>query len=189
MGTKGSRFFSSYLVFTPPADSKDSLHQICVLRVLFFRIMSSGIKISQEIKDIYERINVNSKKKPSLRYAVFKFNDANDQIVLDKEVTPEEAPDYDQVVQELPPNDVRYLAYDVKFVTSKETQQTNRKVILVNWHPDTAPVKRKMLVSSTFNTLRTSLGNTKDYLEGDDLSEIDSTAAVSKLGGVSYVNN
>jgi len=143
--------------------------------------MSSGIKITDELKTIYSRINENTKNKPALRYAVFKFSDKNDAVVVEKQVEVGQDESYEDVVNSLPLDDVRYMAYDLQFMSS--TNQPRRKVILVNWHPESAPIKRKMLVSSTFGTIKNAFNNRQDYIEGEELSEICLEVACDKLGG------
>lgn len=143
--------------------------------------MASGIKITDEMKEIYNRINVNSKIKPALRYAIFKFSDKSDAVVCEKQVEPASAESYQEVVSSLPQNDVRYMAYDLQILSS--TGMAKRKVILVSWHPEGAPVKRKMLVSSTFSVVKNAFNNRQDYIEGEELSEISLDVACEKLGG------
>lgn len=143
--------------------------------------MASGIKVSDELKEIYNRINMNARIKPALRYALFQFSEKNDAIICEKQVEPQDAESYEDVVSALPHNDVRYMAYDLEIMSS--TGIPKRKVILVSWHPENAPIKRKMLVSSTFSVVKNAFNNRQDYIEGEELSEICLEVACEKLGG------
>jgi cofilin len=54
------------------------------------------------------------KLKKNIRYAIYKLNDNNTEIIVDKSV-PEG--DYDSFVATLPPNDCRYAVYDFLYDT------------------------------------------------------------------------
>jgi len=149
----------------------------------------SGIKISDHIKNTFDKINENYRKKTAdekapLRYAVFKFNDADTEIIVHEEVEPKQALDYKSLIDTLPPNDVRYLAYDFQFKNPQG--QPRRKVILISWVPETSTIKRKMLASSTFNALKNAVNMRKDYIEADELPDISESIVAEKLGGTVY---
>ncbi|RUS77865.1 hypothetical protein EGW08_014378 [Elysia chlorotica] len=145
--------------------------------------MASGVKVVDDVKLAFSNVSINSssKKKEKLKYGIFKFSEDATQIVVDSTGKKGESEnwEYDKLVQNLPANDVRYVAYDFEFLKMDGTP--NSKVILVSWCPETSPIKKKMLAASSFNSLKTALGNPDKYLEGDCLSEVDTKAVLDKL--------
>jgi len=147
----------------------------------------SGIKVTDDIKNMFEAINERYKQKSPkdpkgpLRYAIFKFNDQNNEIIAVEAVEPEGAMSYSEVIETLPSNDVRYLAYDYQYMNKQN--MPNRKVILISWAPEGSTIKRKMLAASTLNTLKSSFGVSKDYIEASEASEVVEELVAEKLGG------
>jgi len=146
----------------------------------------SGIKITDEVKTIFQQINMRYRKKSPeekapLRYALFKFNEKNDAIVVSEAVEPTDAMDYTDLINTLPTNDVRYLAYDYEYMSKQN--QPNRKVILISWIPEGSTIKRKMLAASTFNILKSAVGVSKDYIEAGELADVLDSEVADKLGG------
>nr|AAZ57196.1 cofilin [Aplysia kurodai] len=143
--------------------------------------MSSGIKIADTVKEVYNRISMNSVKQTKLKYGVFKFADDGASIVVETTATNADAMSYDDLVSGLPKDDVRYIAYDFDFL-SKDNVKTS-EIVLVSWAPEKSPIKRKMMCASTFNALKSALSVSKNVLQGDSFDEVDSVAALEKVGG------
>lgn len=124
-----------------------------------------------------------SAKQSKLKYAIFKFSDDVKQIILDdaREETPDDDNDYDSLAQNLPTDDVRYLAYDMCYCNKDGTEKSD--IVFVSWHPQGAPIKKKMLCASSFAALKGALSVSRNVLEGEDLTEISSDACLEKLGG------
>jgi len=138
----------------------------------------SGVKLTEECQKTYQSIQ----KDKSHRYAIFKIADG--QICLDKvaprENTWEQFQD-DIQVKDGENDDCRYAVYDYDYVQQAEgTEASYRsKLFLMSWCPDTAKIKKKMIYSSSFDTLKKAFvgvhkviqsndvdGLEKDYIEG-----------------------
>merc|ERR1712117_527351 len=138
----------------------------------------SGVKLTEECQKTYQSIQ----KDKSHRYAIFKIADG--QICLDKtaprESTWEQFQD-DIQVKDGENDDCRYAVYDYDYVQQAEgTEASYRsKLFLMSWCPDTAKIKKKMIYSSSFDTLKKAFvgvhkviqsndvdGLEKDYIEG-----------------------
>jgi len=145
----------------------------------------SGIKISDEIKGVYEKIKMNSK--PKAVYAVIKFNDNKDGLLVDEQGIDEGngVKSYNDVISGLPSNDVRYIFYDFPFIT-KMSDQASSKLLCISWHPLGSTVKQKMLCASTYSALKSACKiGANESLEGDDASDIDVDTVLKKIGGKS----
>jgi len=146
----------------------------------------SGIKISDAVRDTYTSIHQKNSK-PKYRYAILKFNQGNTG--LDIEEVAEESDSvksYNDVIGALPSDDVRYVLYDFEFVTKSEAKSS--KVICLSWHPQGSPVKKRMIVASTFSALKTALKiGANESLEGDDATDLDIDTVLKKVGGKSAI--
>jgi len=142
----------------------------------------SGIKISDAVKELYNSIHKKSAK-PKIRYAVLKFNDTNTGLDIDETAEEKEGvKSYLEVISTLPENDVRYVLYDFDFVTKSEAKSS--KVLCLSWHPQGSPVKKRMIVASTFSALKASLSiGANESLEGDDAGDLDIETVLKKVGG------
>ncbi|GFN99538.1 actin depolymerizing factor [Plakobranchus ocellatus] len=149
--------------------------------------MASGVKVDDEVKIVFGQISITKSNSEKLKFAVFKFSDDVKKIVIDRKgkIGDENWP-YQDLVSSLPPNDVRYVAYEFDF--KQKDGSKGSKLVLASWCPETSPIKKKMLCASSFNHLKTALGSQITYLEGDCLSEIDSQAVLDKLGGLASMN-
>ena len=91
----------------------------------------SGIKISDDIKDMYNNIHKKSAK-PKYRFAILKFNETNSGLDIEQVAEEKEGvKSYNEVISALPNNDVRYMFYDLEFITKSEAKRS--KVICVSW--------------------------------------------------------
>jgi len=135
------------------------------------------------VKKAYESIHQTRKGTQKFRYAIVKFNDANNGLEVDELAEEKEGvKSFEEVIGSLPEKDVRYIFYDFPFLTNADAKSS--KVLCISWHPQSAPIKRRMLVSSTFSAVKHSLKiDSSVCLEGDDPSDLPVSEAVSKVGG------
>lgn len=144
----------------------------------------SGIKISDEIKEVYTSI----KKKnttPKIKYAVLQFNATNTGLdIAETGEEGEKVKSYSQVMSSLPEDDVRYIIYDFDFITKSDAKSS--KVVCLSWHPQGSPVRKRMIVASTFSSLKHALSiGANESLEGDDMDDLTVEAVLNKINGKS----
>jgi len=132
----------------------------------------SGVELDQECKKIYDEVQ--SKKKH--RYVTFKIDDG--KIRVDK-VGPREA-DYDAFLGDLiakdgEADDCRYAIYDFEFtVQTQGTEALNRsKLILISWCPDTAKIKKKMVYSASFDSLKKAFTGVQKIVQANGMDEVE----------------
>ncbi|XP_059141267.1 uncharacterized protein LOC131941596 [Physella acuta] len=144
--------------------------------------MASGIKIDDSVKKAWAGCSMMSVKSKKLKYAVFKFSDDVKKVEVEKTGSTDDGEpcEYDVVIGSLPADDVRYLAYDFDFCNKDGTKKS--EMILVSWHPESCSVRKKMICASSFNALKSALSVSKNVIEGDNYSEVDTKAVLEKLG-------
>lgn len=102
--------------------------------------MASGIEVSSEIVEVYEKVN--NRKYSAV---ILKISEDGKGIVVEKTFNPSHGnpeQEWKEVVSHLSESECRFLFCDFQ---SKETPTvTKAKLILISWTPDFAPVRSKM---------------------------------------------
>lgn len=99
--------------------------------------MSSGVAVSDEVKNCFQQVKMNTKSGSKLRYGVFKIGEDFKDIVVDKslmstasESTREEPSHFTEVICGLPQDDGRYVVYDYPYT---ESYGDTSKLIFILW--------------------------------------------------------
>lgn len=108
------------------------------------------------------------------------FSDDNTKIVvLHKEPKHEHAANdpvrvkngkFEALINMLPKDDVRYAIVDVHFNTSEGPRT---ELVFVTWAPETANIKRRMLVASSNNALKNVLVGVKNMIQATCYPDLD----------------
>jgi len=78
---------------------------------------------------------------------------------------------YDDLVEELSPDECRYALVDLDFKT--DDGRPTSKIVFITWNPDTAPVRGKMLYSSSKEALKRVLVGVGTHINATDMAELD----------------
>jgi len=132
--------------------------------------MTSGVSVSDNCKIMYEEI----KKDKKHRYVVFLIKDAKQ---IDVEIIGGRDKTYDEFLLDLQkegPEECRYGLFDYEY--THQCQGTTegskkQKMFLMLWCPDTAPVKKKMVYSSSYEALKKTLQGVQKFIQATDASE------------------
>ncbi|BFZ18844.1 hypothetical protein BsWGS_21883 [Bradybaena similaris] len=143
--------------------------------------MASGIKIAEECKQVYGQISITSKQVVKKDWVVFKLSDCSTRIEVERCGTMQEIGSYDKLIGSLPTDDVRYVVVDFEYINKDNCRKSD--IILISWHPEGSSVRKKMICAASFSALKAALGNIRNILEGDCNNEVDSKAALEKVGG------
>lgn len=100
------------------------------------------------------------------KYIILRISDDKKSIILDKTSTSEE---YEQFLSDLPAGEPRWAVYDFQF--EKEGAGRRNKILFYAWAPDEAPIKSKMLYSSSKDALRAKLVGIAFDIQCTDESE------------------
>ena len=132
----------------------------------------TAIKVHDDCMPVWNDIKIGHK----YRYVIFTFSDDLRHIVVEKTADPSKT--YNDFLDDLPPRDVRYAVYDYDFKAEDDTMR-NRLVFIV-WAPDTAPVKRKMLIASSKASIKNALAGVAMEIQATDDSEISEEELLQK---------
>ncbi|KAJ8538372.1 hypothetical protein K7X08_014912 [Anisodus acutangulus] len=108
------------------------------------------------------------KAKRTHRFIVFKIEEKQKQVVVEKVGEPTES--YEDFAANLPENECRYAVYDFDFVTAENCQKS--RIIFIAWSPDTARVRSKMIYASTKERFKRELDGIQVELQATDPTEM-----------------
>lgn len=118
------------------------------------------------------------KLRKKYRYIIYKLNDDNTSIVIEKKV--ESCDKYETFLGELPEDDCRYVVYDFEFEKSPGEGIRN-KICFIVWVPDTSKVRQKMLYASSKDAIRKKLAGIATEIQATDMSEVSHDAVLEKV--------
>jgi len=118
----------------------------------------SGVSVNKEVINVFNELKLGK----NLKWIIFKLNDDWKEIVIDETSTD---PDYDVFREKMLGAKStynkkeglggRYAVYDFEYEIKDEG--TRNKIGLITWIPDDAPLRVKMLYSTSKDALRNSL--------------------------------
>ncbi|XP_074573630.1 actin-depolymerizing factor 11-like [Curcuma longa] len=126
---------------------------------------SSGMGVAEDCKEIFLQLQ----RKKTHRYVIFKIDEKQKQVVVEKTGNATES--YDDFVASLPENDCRYAIYDFDFVTVENCQKS--KIFFIAWSPSVSRIRAKMLYATSKDRFRRELDGVHYELQATDLTELD----------------
>ena len=138
--------------------------------------MASGVKIDASCKNAYDLLH----NKHQHSYIIFKIDKGDTCIVVEK-VGEKNAP-YSDFVEEMKKcveggKECRYAAVDVEVQVQRQGTEGGsklNKVVFVQFCPDDAPVRRRMLYASSVRALKATLGlESLMQVQASELSDLD----------------
>ncbi|TGZ76988.1 hypothetical protein EX30DRAFT_324087 [Ascodesmis nigricans] len=133
----------------------------------------SGVGLSAECVPLFEQL-----KSRKLKYIIYRLSDDKKTIIKEKtsedddlhtNALPKEEEAYEKFLAALPELDCRYAIYDFEFDVGEGKRS---KICFFTWSPDDAPVKAKMIYSSSKDGLRRALAGVHTEIQGTDFSEV-----------------
>jgi len=135
--------------------------------------MSSGVAVNDNVVTKYNELKLGH----LFRYIIFKLNDSNTEIVVDKTAPPTAT--WEDFVKDLPKEDCRYAAYDFDFEV--EGGGKREKILFVLWSSDNAKTKSKMLYTSSKDAIKKKLNLMGSDIQATDAAEIDYNTVLDKV--------
>ncbi|GAB2234067.1 hypothetical protein Droror1_Dr00003304 [Drosera rotundifolia] len=108
------------------------------------------------------------KAKRTYRFIVFKIEEKQKQVVIEKLGEPTES--YEDFTASLPENECRYAVYDFDFVTEENCQKS--RIFFIAWSPDTSRVRSKMIYASSKDRFKRELDGIQVELQATDPTEM-----------------
>ncbi|KAK6528782.1 cofilin, variant 2 [Orbilia ellipsospora] len=123
----------------------------------------SGVAVAPDCITAFEDL----KLKKTHKYIIYKLSANKTTIEIDKSGSEE---DYDAFLTQLPENDCRYAIYDFAYKTDEGAPRN--KICFYAWSPDDAPIRSKMVSSSSKDALRRALNGVAIEIQGTDFAEV-----------------
>ncbi|MBA0633368.1 hypothetical protein Godav_001982 [Gossypium davidsonii] len=108
------------------------------------------------------------KAKRTYRFIVFKIEEKQKQVVVEKLGEPSQS--YDDFTASLPADECRYAVYDFDFVTAENCQKS--RIFFIAWSPDTSRVRSKMIYASSKDRFKRELDGIQVELQATDPTEM-----------------
>merc|ERR1712000_205785 len=146
----------------------------------YFVRMSSGVAVSDECKTYFEDV----KKSKKYRYVVFYIKEEKSIVVESVGDRDSSYDDYLNDLQKGGDGECRYGLYDYEYehqCQGTTESSKKQKLFLMAWCPDSAKIKKKMLYSSSFETLKKSLVGVHKYIQATDASEASASEVEKQL--------
>ncbi|XP_043701209.1 actin-depolymerizing factor 1-like [Telopea speciosissima] len=125
---------------------------------------ASGIAVHDECKLKFLEL----KAKRTYRFIVFKIEEKQKQVVVEKVGEPAES--YEDFTASLPADECRYAVYDFDFVTAENCQKS--RIFFIAWSPDTSRVRSKMIYASSKDRFKRELDGIQVELQATDPTEM-----------------
>lgn len=146
--------------------------------------MSSGVKVDPDCIEAFNNFKLGKKE----AFLVFGFNEnATKIIVLDREAKSADESSlkaknslWDVLITKLPDDDVRYAVADVHYNTS-EGPRTD--MVFITWAPETASIKRRMLMASSKDALKNALVGCRTTIQACCYPDLELRSVVEKFKG------
>ncbi|KAH7721563.1 uncoordinated protein 60 [Aphelenchoides avenae] len=146
--------------------------------------MASGVKVDPTVKQAYDDLH----NKHLHSYLIFRISDDDTTIIVESKG--EKGAPYGDFVEAIKKvvgdgKECRYAAVDVNVEVQRQgTDGASKinKVIFVQYCPDEAPIRKRMLYASSVSALKATLGlESLMKVQASDLSDIDEKAIKSSL--------
>jgi len=134
--------------------------------------MSSGVSVNPDCLSKYQELKLKKKYK----YIIFMLNKDKTEIIPVKESSSIE---YEEFLNDLPETECRWDVYDLEF--QNEEGSLRKKIIFLQWSPDGAKIKDKMVTASSREALRRSLDGISTEIQGTDNSEVAYETVLEKV--------
>ncbi|KAB8225047.1 hypothetical protein BDV33DRAFT_124789 [Aspergillus novoparasiticus] len=134
--------------------------------------MASGVGVNDDCLAKFLEIKLQQK----YRYVIYRLSADNKEIVVDKTGSTDST--YDDFIGDLSEHDCRWAVYDFDAKPDEDSQI--RKLVFINWCPEDARIRAKMIFTSSRATLRRKLVGIGLEIAGTDWSEISYEAILEK---------
>jgi len=135
---------------------------------------SSGVTVQDGVVTEFNNIKIGHKH----QYVQMKLTDDWKEIEVEKTVSAG-AETFEQCVQQLPPDDCRYIVFDYHFDTGKAGQR--QQLIFILWCPETSRVKTKMLYAASKDALKKKLVGINHEIQATECSELNQKDVTEKI--------
>ncbi|KAG8898946.1 cofilin [Tulasnella sp. 403] len=137
----------------------------------------SGVKAHPDCVTTYNELKLRKK----YRSIIYKINDKQPEIVVERTMTDADGADYEKFILSLPEDEPRWAVYDFEYSLGDEGKRN--KLVFIAWSPDGSKIKQKMTYASSKDELRRSLVGIATEIQGTDTEEISHQQVLEKVKG------
>nr|AQS22575.1 cofilin/actin-depolymerizing factor homolog isoform X1 [Pseudodiaptomus poplesia] len=130
----------------------------------------SGVKLTENCMTAYSELQ----KGKQHRYVIFQIKDGH----IDVETLGARDSSFDDYLHDLhqkdgESDDCRYGLYDYEYTYNPDGAESTvkSKIFLMSWCPDSSKIKKKMMYSSSFDTLKRAFVGVHKVIQANDRSE------------------
>ncbi|XP_002738655.1 uncharacterized protein LOC100367892 [Saccoglossus kowalevskii] len=134
--------------------------------------MTSGVKCSDDVVSKFQEIKIGHKYK----YVTYNISDDLSQIETESTV---QQGSWDDFCAALPPDGCRYAVYDFDYELPDGGKRN--KLIFVNWCPDSAKIKLKMLYATSKDAIKKKLVGIGNEVQATGLDELNYDEILEKI--------
>jgi len=139
--------------------------------------MASGVKVDSECIEAFNNFKLGKKE----AFLIFGFNENATKIVILEKAAKgpggEKNSEWDKLIELLPKDDVRYAVADIDYNTS-EGSRTD--MVFITWAPETASIKRRMLMASSKDALKNALVGCRVSIQACSYPDLDLKSVVDE---------
>eukprot|EP00741_Cyanophora_paradoxa_P012400 tig00020610_g11981.t1 len=136
--------------------------------------MASGVVADPTVVPVVQEMNL----KKAYKYIIFKLSDDKKTIVIEEASQNQNTP-YLEFTRRLPPNEYRYAIFDFPYTTREGS--TRSKLVFFKWNPETAPLKQKMVMASSADAFKKSLGVMLPEVQASDMGDLAEQNVLEKV--------
>lgn len=147
--------------------------------------MASGVKVDPDCIEAFNSFKLGKKE----AYLLFGFNENSTKIIVlsrepktagNDDTLKAKNAQWDTLVKNLPADDVRYAVADVHY-NLPEGQRTD--MVFITWAPETASIKRRMLMASSKDALKNALVGCRTTIQACCYPDLELQSVVEKFKG------
>ncbi|KAL4425061.1 hypothetical protein ABPG77_001839 [Micractinium sp. CCAP 211/92] len=124
----------------------------------------SGISVTEDAVNLFYLMRL----KATYKWALWQVDDSGQSVII--AAVGDKGSSWDDFLAALPDADCRYGVYDFDFQTADG--QTLHKMVFLNWAPDSARVKAKMMYASTKDFFKSHLDGLSLEFQASDREEV-----------------
>lgn len=146
--------------------------------------MSSGISVSQDVISKFQEIKSGKK----IRYCILDLNQSETELVPGECVSKPDPLDlslgaakkeWESFCSKLSPKGCYYIIYDMNYQRPGGARRD--KLLLINWCPSDAPIRMRMIYTTTLNALKASLTGIQVEIQSNDMDDLDFEEVLQKV--------
>lgn len=124
----------------------------------------SGISVQDETINVFNHV----KTKSAYKWVMYRVDDAGKEVIVEQVGAPDST--YEEFLSFVPEGQCRFAVYDYAYTNADNC--VLQKLIFINWAPDTASIKQKMMYAATKDFFKGFLDGIGAEMQASEASEL-----------------